>query len=91
MSGPGQHVAARSRANAGTAPSPVVERVGGGQVDDQRMAGGTSLHREDAAHGGRLLGVGAEPVDRLGGEHRQPARGEAVGGPLRIVGQQLGH
>jgi hypothetical protein len=41
-------------------------------MDDQWMAGRPTLDLEDAGDGGRVLGVGGEAIDGLGG-HRDDA------------------
>ena len=62
--------------------------VGRADVDDQRVGRGTALDLEDAGDGGRLLGVGRQPVHRLGGHDGQPAGGDAVGDALDVLGDQ---
>ena len=55
--------------------------VGIGEVDDHRVIRRALLQLEDAAHGRRVLGVGAQPVDRFGGENDEFAvtqRGDGV-------------
>ncbi len=50
-------------------------------MDDHRVIGRTLLELEDAAHGRRILGVGAEPVDRFRRKRDQLAvtqRGDGV-------------
>jgi hypothetical protein len=44
------------------------------EVDDQRVRGGPALGDEDARHRERVLGVGAEAIDRLGRERHEFAR-----------------
>ena len=68
-----------------------------GQVDDQRVERRPRLRLEDARDRARVEGVGAEPVDGLGGEGHEPAPlqhrgriGEArgsVAGRMRAVRQ----
>ena len=55
---------------------PCLDGRGVGQVDDQRVVPGPTLHGEDATHGGGVGGVGTEPVDGLRREGHQPAPAE---------------
>ena len=51
------------------------------EVDDDRMIGRPFLELEDAAHGRRVLRVGAQPVDGFGRKRDQLAvtqRGDGV-------------
>ena len=64
---PGPERGAPARApSAGIARAQSLRRRDVAHVHDHRMVGRPALGREDAAHGGGVAGVGAEPVDRLG-------------------------
>jgi hypothetical protein len=68
VSGPGQKRATSRRAASGHAATTVEQRRRFGEVDDQRIERRPVLDVEDARDGGVVGGVGAEAVDRLGGE-----------------------
>ena len=42
-------------------------------MDDEGIEGRAALHLENARYGGRIGGIGAEAVDRFGGEGDQVA------------------
>ena len=52
------------------------------QVHDHRVVRRTAFDFEDPSHRGRIRGVGAEPVDRLGRKHDQPAFAQRLDGFL---------
>jgi hypothetical protein len=52
--------------DAGNVPRPAVEIAVSRQMDDQRVIGRPPLGRKDPGDGGRVGGVGAEAIDRLG-------------------------
>ena len=87
VSGPGQHASASVDGGRWDLRRPSPELVGGREVHDQRMVGGAALHVEDPGDGVRLRGVGGEPVDRLGGDDRQPTGAQARGGPFGVAGR----
>jgi hypothetical protein len=49
-------------------------------VHDERVTGRAALDGEHRGHGGRIGGVGPQPVDGLGGEGHQPAGPQGGGG-----------
>ncbi len=86
MSGPGQHAAVEDASRRRDRACPVGQLIGIRQVHDQRMAGGPTLDLEDAGDGGRVLGVGGEAVDGLGGHRDDAAGAEPLDGRARHRG-----
>ena len=79
VSGPGQN-AFGERGRLGVEPG---DPHGGGEIadmGDQRIEGGAALGLIKPGDRGRVGGVGAEAVDRLGRERDQPALGQAAAG-----------
>ena len=54
------------------------------QMDDHRMGGGPALGLKDLAHGIRVLGIGAEPVNGFGGECDELAVAQRLHGSLKF-------
>ena len=73
VSGPGQKRRASRSATSGHAAATCFTCCSVGNVDDDGIVGRAALGGEDAAHGGRVQGEGAEAVDRLRREGDQSA------------------
>lgn len=83
---------------AGGGIGPGDERVGHfirRHVNDQGAGCGPAFDGEDTGDGFRIQGVGAEAIDRFGGERDQTSSAEEVGGVFDLSGvdqrQGLGH
>ena len=73
MSGPGQQLVGERRAPRPERRRPLGQLLGGGEVDDERVAGRPALHREEPPDRRLVAGVGAEAVHGLGRERDEPA------------------
>ena len=81
VSGPGQKRAASLRALSGTSRAQRCRYFGLSRWTIDRVIGRPLLELEDAAHGRRVLRIGAEAVDRFGGKSDEFAvtqRGDGV-------------
>jgi hypothetical protein len=56
--------------------------VEAGDVDDDRVTGGTTFDGEDLFDGLRVEGVGGKAVDGFGGEHHELTGTEGICGTL---------
>jgi len=72
-------------------PRPVVQVVQAGEMDDDRVVRRPALGREDAPHRLGIAGVGAEPIDGLGGEGDQTADPQYLGGRFDVAGRKVVH
>ena len=79
VSGPGQNASASAIAGASKR---AICRRGGEIADmgDQRIEGRPALGLVEPRDGGRVGGIGAEPIDGLGRERDQAALGQAARG-----------
>jgi hypothetical protein len=60
--------------------------IGAGDVRDQRIEGRPPFGRVEARNGLAIARIGAEPVDRLSREGREPARRKAACRSVNRVG-----
>ena len=90
VSGPGQHVSASTAAGGGTSATHRSRSPAAPMWTISGWLAGRALDGEHAGDRGRLLGVGAESVHRLGRDDRQPAGCDARRDTLGVLGDQLG-
>ena len=64
---------------------PIPQLFGSADVNDERMRGGSPLHREDAVHGSSILGICTETIDCFGGEGNEASSAQHAGCLLDVV------
>jgi len=80
VSGPGQKRRRELLRVLGHFAGPAVQVLRVVQVDDDGMVRRTILQLEDAAHGGRILRIGAQAIDGLGRKGDEAARSQNLCG-----------
>ena len=83
VSGPGQKRAASEPIRGSSAARHAVSAAASARWTISGSKDGPRLHLEDARHGARVEGVGAEAVDGLGGEGHEPARARSTAAASR--------